>query len=783
MPINNPLSFSPSGSEPLSTPTSRKEGTPSSQDQVIDVAIEQLKEITGEGNYSPNLKSKSVVAPPLEEGVWDSIVKFFNRRFSEVTEAEQEEAQKINLMIGKVEQEINKMDQLAKQASLKEQALKGKYPSDQSVDVTATYLTKAQLVLVKAKNHLLALKTKEHSAYQLAEDHAAFDALPGHIQRVEENVNYLEAKLEFIQKLFDLEIAIKDYKPQETWDQFVKVRDQRKSLTETFREMIEKNPAFKENPEAQKYLQLKAWSSDDLYQLGKSIFPGLKSQVERLLDSSVEIHDKRIEKLDNQMGTLKPLFSQYNKLSQRINDLENSIYGNTILSKISRLIHGESKLKEKLQKKKIELAVTYKNINDNAKFKSTEVDWLNGVVKLQPEKLRLLKDINAMQEGLSYLKVRHSVSIDMNKLHRHLEFFRDHNQVVEESFDSNFIDFKKLNAILSSDIQNLAKDMQGWQIQQNKLPSKFAKMDILSQLKVQISVSFPALEPRVASIFRMIEEKALHEELNQAIADKTKIKRTPVLEDLEADEDEIIEDASLTKSAIEATEENQIFSPPPTPPPFPKTMLHEITTGAQTVKELKKKFERIDVEDTVEETDQQTTEPSNLLGRIQNGNVDLDSDAEAESTGSSTLLSQIQGSVLKKTAGAPKEGFAGNIRKQTLMSQIKAGLTLKKTSKDPIKEVKTEEETTLFSQIHKGIKLNPVSTSGDHIPPPKQKPKFEQFLEQIEAEELKIKDISEKDWDELSFIQQTALNIAERRISFDPPSESKEDEDNDEWLD
>src|SRR5205085_10871793 len=119
-------------------------------------------------------------------------------------------------------------------------------------------------LLKKTQEHLQNLNDEESTAQELAEKHTTFDDLPGRIQKLEENVHYLEARIEVLQKILDLEVVMKDYETEKKWDQFINIRDQRKELGQTLRDLIEQNPSLQGEIEAQAYLEKPRLNAADI---------------------------------------------------------------------------------------------------------------------------------------------------------------------------------------------------------------------------------------------------------------------------------------------------------------------------------------------------------------------------------------------------------------------------------------------------------------------------------------------------------------------------------------
>lgn len=574
----NPSSFQPeiNPSRP-SSPTAKQKISPESQ-----AVIKELKETLDlAASRKAQMHSRSI-APAASGGAWNSIKTFFNRRFSKITETEKNQAHKINMLIGKVEQDFDELSRLAKKTVNEEKKFYRTPSNEQSVKVNSDYLMEARTILIHARDDLNKLKTEENIALQLAEEHSTFDALPEQIKSLEKKVHLLEAQVVILEKLVDLEIAMKDYHPNEDWDQFIAVEDKKIELMHILKKLCQENPVLKEDAEIQKYyLKKERWDAIEMRELITSRFPGLNKQAERLLNHSIDIQAKRIANMNKKVETLEPLFAQYHSHSKKINNLEYFIHNDSLGARISKTFHIFQKrknLKEEVLQLKAEQAAIYNKITSHAIFNLTELDWLAEIGKFNPKNIGLRRDIENVIQELVQLNLRHKISVQVTELHEHLELYHKHTR--PNAKDIKFINLETLKKTIIEDILKLSGDVQNWHFRARArdLPKNFTKTNVLNQLKAVISVFLPTLQQRNEKVFLLIEKLGLNKELNQAVLDREfdtipKLKNVGSSGDIGSPEDvELPKDAGSPEDVTPAketrVEETEDIPLPPSPPPL-----------------------------------------------------------------------------------------------------------------------------------------------------------------------------------------------------------------------
>jgi hypothetical protein len=531
------------------------------------VAVEQLE--TGDTtSTAANLQSKDIKAPPA--GMFESIRRFFNRRFSPITDTKQQQAQDIRVLIGRVEIELAKLTRETKKAQYAEKNFSGKTPNKDSIKATTDHLTKSRQLLKKASDHLTALKKEEDSAQQLAADHSVFEDLPVRIQLLEENVRYLEARVEVLEHLLNLEVSLEAYHPDKTWDQFVEIQEQRKELTYSLKDLIESNPALQRDVEAQAYLSKAKWRADDVHEVMHLIFPGLRTQLERLFDNALNAQKTRLNNLEGQVKDLNQLLAKHEKQSNQIYYLEKAIHGTSFLRKFSRLWYGKMNLRQQLQELKKEQKKTYEEIEVKGQFNSEELDWVKIIGKVNPKRRELRRNVEIVRHHIKKLETTQNLSDHMTELLHNLEI---RHKLNVKNASEEYVNFDKLDERITSNFKELAGDIKDLKFRQGVLPPDFTKMDLVDQLKILVSASAPMFKERNRMIFKLIEEEDLHANLNEIIKK----------EYIEDDEESELETGSDTSSEASDSplasprhtsnddEEEHIVSAPITPSSSPKT--------------------------------------------------------------------------------------------------------------------------------------------------------------------------------------------------------------------
>lgn len=491
-----------------------KEGSqPTLEDsRVKDVGIQKL---ASSETASPreDLGAKSISAERPRTGALQSVVRFFNRRFSPVGIDEQKEADKIKLIIRQLEKDLDESHVLTQKAKLADKKLPDKLPSEQSIQNSFKYISQATESLVTAQKHLQELKTKEGVANELAEKHSSFDSLPQEIRKLENNVHYLEERVEVAQKLLNIEIAMKEYRSDGNWEQFNFILEQRKALNLGLKDLITNSPILKSDSFIQRYVDKPHLTSRDIYEIIQHAFPGLTGQIERLLDYNLEIQKSRVKNLEKKSENLKPLFSKYQDVAKQINKIEKRIADTSIGGQFYRVFNNEEKLKAQLRTAKEELKATYTSIKEQAIFIPEEIVWLQNFVKVNPEFKELAKNIEQIRNNASYLEIREQTTQQMDKVLHLLRQYRAGKPKEGEQLNAVKTEYlKQIKNELQTDVVTLAVILKSF-----KNINQDNAQDPITRLKTFIPLIFPALEQKTHAIFQLIEKEKLHEELNQAL--------------------------------------------------------------------------------------------------------------------------------------------------------------------------------------------------------------------------------------------------------------------------
>lgn len=640
---NTPISPSSSGVGHVS-PSSSEAATPVKGSPVQDIALEKLKAKDVDG--PKNLKSKSVSPKTKDVGI---LKKFFNRRFSPITETEQQQAKNIKIQIGHVEQELNKVEVQTRKVDKARQTISEEFPTDESIEMHMNYFDSVPDILEQAKVQLEELIEQEQTANELADEHVSFDDLPVRILELRTKVEHLEAKLELSHALIDVEIAMKDYYLDKSWDNFTKVQDKRAALKEKLQEIFDENDSLTRINDVKQFLGKESWNGSDTYQLIQSAFPSLKGQIERLLNCTLEMNNEKIENLEEKAANLKESISEYHVLSKRINNIEGWLYNDSIFGKIYRIFHSPASLKKRLQQAQNEQQEIYQKIKDNAHISSDELMWLEKVVQLNPEKASLRKDLQRCAQQLPKIRMMQVMSNGMGKIVNQLQIY----------INADFVDLKKHKKIIVDEMQKLAHNVRN----QIFLPEDLTDVKVLDQVQTVIASSYPRLRERTKLLFQLIKEAKLRTELNKAVIAEFAKQPKP----LEIDTED---------STEEGTEEGG-GAPPEAPPLTPVPS------------------------DTDNDLDTEGTKPSGgFLAHLKNAKLKK---GTSKFTGivkhASDILSQIkQGKGLKK-AGAPVKSEPQD---HPHLAAIKAGVALKKGEAPATKEIPLFQR--LFKELQEGTR-------------------------------------------------------------------------------
>lgn len=497
----------------------------------IEVLINTLSSNNAESKAS--LEDRSIDQASGQTQV--SIKKdFFNKLSKPVSEKDRQKAKNIDLLIGKVERVLTQMNNLAKKIANKERGLKGRFPNNENTTLSSNDSFEFSKLLEQAKEDLKTLLTKKEEATELADEYQTFGHLPKDIKRMEDNVQYLQTRFTISQEIDNLEVVIKDYHPEEKWDQFVAVQEKKALLATTIKEQLTAEP-FKEETEVQTHIQKKELSTHDVHQVVKLMFPGLTGKVERLLDNYVGMEKKRIQTLEKDVETLKSSLFAYNKQSRAINNLEKLLSENTklpLLESISRIFYrfiysiSRSNLRTQLEDFKKKQQANYQTIMEKTKFNDKELNWLKS--KNNPETIKLIQDIETIRKEVPKLTEKHDVANQMDELVENLNKYKKLLEFKIDSFGSNNVKNKKneLLSIIKKDITSkIQKFSQRFQ-KLKTLPSRFKEVDIsdLNQLKAMFSLHFPNLTQRNENLFQLIEKVQLLDDSKESI-------KTPPIED------------------------------------------------------------------------------------------------------------------------------------------------------------------------------------------------------------------------------------------------------------
>ena len=708
--------------------------TPEVEKSLISTIGAQKLTSAEETQGPPKIQSKSITNNLPEKGSRNPIIRFFNRRFSPITEAEQNQFQTINILVGKAKQALDKAAEYTQRAKYAEKKISGKFPTDESVESSLKYLKDTRKRLDEASTHLSHLEKYELTADRLAEEHSAFDFLPRDIQVLKKNVQVLKNRLEIGEKLLNLETALKNYHPEETWTQLTEVREQTRTLAKILKNFILHHPRLKEDRELQKYINIQNLTGAEMHEIIQNIFPELTNQVERLFDSILEVNKGRIKNLEQQVETLKPLFSIYNEQSRRIDNLEKHLYSESLLNRIYRVFHNKDKLLQQLRDAQAEIKWTHEKIKDEEVFIPEEINWLSKKANLTS----LRRDLEAIRMGISFIDDREKVADQMDRLIFTLRQTSKLLAVYDPMMDTLLT---KNRGIIKDSIKQIHTTTQQMskEINPTKLPIGFEKLDALTQLKSLIPIVFPALVQKTDRLFKHIEQQHMHEELMREIQ-KTGIESPPSEESVETKKELIEEALSLEESIHESSSTIPQENPRPQPGKDELMVIENesVPMGLPLAPALQDEPEVIENEEEFKlESPPTSPQPPSISTTKINPSDKYEGIEGRQSESSrehpSILLEQIRkGKKLNKIQPSLKEKGPGAARSaEELLAEVKAG------------------------------NINAI---------------FRELIEAVKKGLLKIGEIPVEARNHLSVMQATILSIAARRGTMeDEPDEIEED--------
>ena len=509
-----------------------QEGAPQAQVVEDQVNAQGAEVLANKGAPPPGVDlAEKNIAP--KKGWGAAISSFWNRHFGKISTDDQKKADGITLLSSQIEAELKQTADASKKARNAEKKFAGAYPSDQTIKNENEFLAAASQHLQKAQFLLKDLKAKEADADELAEKHTAFDSLPTTIKRLEKEINLLEGRITFGEELVKLEEKMKDYRPDEKWDQFKAVGRERHALYATIKNLVTDNPALKDDPALRKYADKKNLLPSDTLAIISLIYPDLKGNVVRIFDATQVIINKRMENLREQVKGVLPLFSKHKAASKLIESLESSIHSKSLTAKIARAFHGKEELEAQLAKAQEESTKILEELKTNGQFNPDELKWLadrgehNWAIKA------LSSDITDVQTSLEYLELRDPVSNEIGRLIDRITEYRgakvqlkraktkEYTEVAQKAVDhvkADIIsDFRKLSPQL-----DLIKDRK-----KGNLPADFDTLDEFEQFKVLIPLAFPSLKNKNSILSDLIVDQELSKDFNKAIQDGEAVVEAP----------------------------------------------------------------------------------------------------------------------------------------------------------------------------------------------------------------------------------------------------------------
>lgn len=732
----------------------------------------------------PQLAGKIISKTPSKRTAWESVKRFFNRHFfTPITNVERQKANEIKKLSLEIQTELDKASAASQKAKNADKKLRSSYPSDQSVKNCEDYLAQARAPLFKARQLIDSLKAKQEEANELAEAHSTFDSLAANIGAIEHELNLQEGQLAIGEKLLDLEKAMKAYKPEEKWAQFIEINERRNALHEAVRKITNENPALKNDSRLANYVGKSTFLPSDSHQVLSIAYPDLKGQIERLFDSTLEIVDQRIANLNKKIEVLVPLFTKYKELSKQIDHLESCLHDTTLYARIYRLFHNTEKLEAQLEKAEKQSQDIFNGIEKECQFDQEEIAWIKKKGQYSPELAVLSSNIREVRKGFSYLELRQPIANELSLLIQKLSEYSEA-KILEKHTKTDKKDAAKLverrkNNILS-DIKAFAPQLK--KIKERKqadLPANFDSLDALSQLKVLIPLAFPSLSVRTQIFADSIIEHKLEKEFSQAI-EQADIDEEVLTAEIELEEEGVLEEEGAQEEEALITEEAPLPPPrklpPPTsrnagralPPPPTKQGIVSETVASENVPQppppppynfnIPPKASSVVEKEEVAPL-KQSDEPLSLADQLKQ-----------------KQLKKVPTDLTEEKKADKKEALLDDIRK--------GGHQLKPVKKDGLSSA-TDQKPSLLDQIRNKdkLKLRDITKTAAPITPKKDlKPPVRDFktLEAgISKGEISINDVTEEEKQELKE-QFTALSLlaamVQRRQAIGNEDDTEEDD-------
>lgn len=547
---------------------------------------------------SPRVGNKVVKTP--SPTLWKKIERFFVRHFTSIDQKDKVEALAIKAMASDVEETLTAAAKAAKVASNAQ--LSHSYPTDASLEIERTFNDAVTSGLLdQAIDQLDTLTQQTDIAKKLAEKHATYDSLTSSIQELTKRVNLLESRVLVGKALGEVEVALKNYKENQTWDNFHEVNLAKDKLGIALKGVIAKYPALKDDSTLKKYADKPDLSFKNAYRIINYLYPDMKGHLDRLYDVNLKFSEIRIQDLHGKVETLLPLYSKYKHLSDKIDGLEKSLFDNSILSRIYRVFHRPYTLRIQLEQAKHELKRTFDAIEKAGHFETGEIAWFRKKSESNDDLESLAHRMERINVSLNFIKLKDPISSRLSDLMQNLSEYHEAEILLENAKKKGkegIFELKHANALVDTHDARICANFFSFGQQLHALTASKGlphnKLENLAQVRELLRSTCPAIDVKAKVLIDYIEKHPMKDTVILRIKDGEKspaVKAKPAVaipppaadEDLsihelleepqaaekeKAAEKEIVENKVESQdSLVEPGPNNQPLPPPPPPPP------------------------------------------------------------------------------------------------------------------------------------------------------------------------------------------------------------------------
>lgn len=436
------------------------------------------------------LIKKRVSKTPQNATVWQSITRFFDRRFTAITPDEYKRADEIKKLSSEAKKEIDmaaKAFQMAKNARRK----LGPNASDDSINASKVCLGQARGCLKDAWEHLKALEARYDEACELADKHASFGWFPENIESLEKKICYYEGGVEIGHKLLEFEKTIKNCRDHhDRPEDQEKVRLSGEDLYTRIIKNISDNPGVRDIKTRLSSYQAADLLDSDFHDLLADTYPDLKDQFGRLMEETRQIMSMPAALIRGKVDTALSLTKQYADASKKIDGLQAALKDKPTLS-----------LEKQLKDAKIESTRILDDLRTaSGTFSLEEHEWL----AKQSQRSHKIQDlevlVDAIPVNLEHVELTHNLSNTLGSLIHNLSEYNvvkilANKPEVLTAKDQLDEACRKLEAAISRDLNELSPQLTKMkEAKKEKLPENFGSLRPTLQFNTLITNAFPSLQ-------------------------------------------------------------------------------------------------------------------------------------------------------------------------------------------------------------------------------------------------------------------------------------------------